>query len=103
MVILGTVKSVTDIREVEFQKRDGSKEKASVQGFIVKSCDDEVYVEGFGDVVKSLKEGGLQEGDIVQISATCSVRERTTDKGVFYSNNFRLNAIDWIAKKDRAF
>ena len=66
MVILGTVKSVTDTREVEFQKRDGSKEKASVQGFIVKSCDDEVYVEGFGDVVKSLKEGGLQEGDILR-------------------------------------
>ena len=103
MVIIGEITKVTEIRKVEFQKRDGSKDEADCQGIVVKSCEDEIYVEAFGDIVEKLKEQGMQMGDVVQMSATCSVRERKGEKGIFHSNNLRLNGMQFIIKKDRAF
>ena len=84
-------------RQFSVKNNRGEEEQVTTIGLSLTNGADTFYVEGYRDLVEKVKQN-VHEGDLVSARMTCDCRQRTTDKGVFYSNSIILTGISVLIK-----
>ena len=103
MEIIAKVKEVLEPRSFDSKKRDGSPDKVHVQGLIVESAGDELFVEGYTDVCEKAKKDHLEAGDVISLRLSGGVKKREKDGQTYISTSFLVIGYDRLFQKNPTF
>lgn len=93
------VEKVCEPRVFDAQKNRGEMEKVTSVGLVLTDGFNTIYGEAYRDVAKKVQEAGLRKNDWVNVKLTTMVRERSTDKGTFLSNNVTITGLEVMLKQ----
>ena len=90
---------VCEPRMFDAQNNRGEMEKVTSVGLVLTDGFNTIYGEAYRDVAKRVQEAGLRKNDWVNVKLTSVVRERTTDKGTFLTNNVTITGLEVLLKQ----
>lgn len=93
-----TIKAVGDVRTFEAQSRLGGTETIKSVGVEFTDGFNEMYAEGYRDVVDKIVEMKPQPGDIVHVKLSTSIRRFTKDDKEYLSTSVNIVNIYSLVK-----